>query len=80
MPPLTAARAVMAAKATALAGAALGGLWVGLLAVRAAVLVGCTAAARRTASPAFIGLVGAMIMIGGALFLEWCCRAPDQSD
>ena len=32
VPPLTAARAVMAAKATSLAGAALAGLWLGLLA------------------------------------------------
>ena len=31
VPPLTAARAVMAAKATSLAGAAVAGLWVGLL-------------------------------------------------
>src|SRR6478735_10770484 len=31
VPPLTAARAVMAAKATSLAGAALTGLWAGLL-------------------------------------------------
>jgi hypothetical protein len=76
VPPLTAARAVMAAKATSLAGAAVAGLWVGLLLY---VLPSWSevAAAQSDGITAIIGLAGAVIMIGGALFLEFCCRAPD---
>ena len=75
VPPLTAARAVMAAKATSLAGAAVAGLWVGLLFY---VLPSWSVleAARSDGITGIVGLVGAMIMIGGALFLEHCCRAP----
>jgi hypothetical protein len=77
VPPLTAARAVMAAKATALGGAALAGLWAGLLVY---VLPSWTLlpAARSDGVTGIIGLVGALIMMGGALYLEYCCRAPDQ--
>ncbi len=77
VPPLTAARAVMTAKATALAGAALAGLWFGLLAY---VLPdsGMISAARSDTSTAVIGLFCAALMIGGALYLEFCCRAPDD--
>jgi len=35
-------------------------------------------AASRDTTTAFIGLIGAAIMIGGALFLEHCCRTPPQ--
>jgi hypothetical protein len=75
VPPLTAARAVMAAKATSLAGAAVAGLWIGLLIY---VLPSWSAleAARSDGVTGIIGLVGALIMVGGALFLEHCCRAP----
>ena len=77
VPPLTAARAVMAAKATSLAGAALAGLWVGLLVY---VLPSWTwrPAAQSDGVTGIIGLVGAVVMMGGALYLEYCCRAPDQ--
>ena len=80
VPPLTAARAVMAAKATSLAGAAFGGLWLGLLAY---VLpsAGTVLAARSDAVTAAIGLSGAVVMTAGALYLEFCCRAPrDRTD
>ena len=75
VPPLTAARAVMAAKATSLAGAAVAGLWVGLLLY---VLPSWSTilAAQADGIAGIIGLVGALIMIGGALYLEHCCRAP----
>lgn len=75
VPPLTAARAVMAAKATALAGAAVAGLWIGLLLY---VLPSWTVldAARADGISGIIGLFGAVVMITGALFLEHCCRAP----
>jgi hypothetical protein len=59
-----------------LAGAALAGLWVGLLLY---VLPSWSevAAAQSDGITAIIGLIGAVIMICGALFLESCCRAPD---
>jgi len=77
VPPLTAARAVMTAKATALAGAAVAGLWFGLLAF---VLPdsGSISAARSDTLTAIIGLVGAAVMVAGALYLEFCCRAPED--
>jgi hypothetical protein len=74
--PLTAARAVMAAKATSLAGAAVAGLWLGLL-VYVLPSWSEVAAAQSDGITALIGLVGAVIMTGGALVLEYCCRAPD---
>ncbi len=80
VPPLTAARAVMAAKATSLAGAAFGGLWIGLLAY---VLpsAGVVVAARSDSVTAAVGLSGSVVMIAGALYLEFCCRAPrDRTD
>ncbi|MET3806193.1 hypothetical protein ABIB25_003203 [Nakamurella sp. UYEF19] len=77
VPPLTAARAVMTAKASALAGAALGGLWVGLLAY---VLPdsGVITAARSDSVSAGVGLAGSALMVFGALYLEYCCRAPED--
>ena len=78
VPPLTAARAVMAAKATSLAGAAFGGLWIGLL-LYVLPNAGLVVAARADAGTAAVGLSGAMVMIAGALYLEYCCRAPKDS-
>ncbi len=57
------------------AGAAVAGLWVGLLLYVLpswSVLV----AAQADSITGIIGLVGAVIMVGGGLFLEHCCRAP----
>lgn len=75
--PLTAARAVTVAKATALAGAALAGLWLGLLGY---VLPSWSdfAAAQADSVTGIIGLVGAVIMVAGALFLERCCLVPED--
>lgn len=75
VPPLTAARAVMAAKATSLAGAAVAGLWIGLL-LYVVPSWSTVAAAQADGISGIIGLVGALVMIGGALYLEHCCRAP----
>ena len=75
--PLTAARAVTVAKATALAGAALAGLWLGLLGY---VLPSWSdfPAAQADSITGFIGLAGAVIMIVGALFLERSCVVPQD--
>lgn len=75
VPPLTAARAVMAAKATSLAGAAVGGLWIGLL-LYVVPSWSVLDAARADGITGIIGLAGALVMTGGALYLEDCCRAP----
>ncbi len=75
VPPLTAARTVMTAKATSLAGAALAGLWVGVIGYVLPVSDDVLAAGDDTTT-AVIGLVGALVMIAGALFLEHCCRVP----
>jgi hypothetical protein len=77
VPPLMAARAVMAAKATSLAGAALTGLWAGLL-LYVVPSWSVLSAAQSDGITGIIGLVGALIMVGGALFLEHCCRAPNS--
>jgi len=73
--PLTAARAVTVAKATVLAGAALAGLWLGLLGY---VLPSWSdfAAAQSDSITGFIGLGGAVIMVVGALYLERSCLVP----
>lgn len=77
VPPLTAARALSVAKATALAGAAFTGLWLGF---GAYVLpdAGTVTAAQNDTVAAVIGLVSALIMLAGGLFLEFCCRAPED--
>lgn len=75
--PLTAARALAAAKATALAGAALAGLWLGLL-LYVLPDSAVVAAAKSDAVTATIGLAGAAVLAAGGLYLEYCCRAPQQ--
>lgn len=75
--PLVAARALKVAKASALAGAALTGLWLGF---GAYVLPSASvaAAAGSDAVTAAVGVVCALILLAGALYLEYCCRAPEQ--
>ncbi len=75
--PLTAARAVMTAKATSLAGSLLGGGWIGVF-VHLYPKTGMLAAARADAVTAALGVAGALMMVAGALFLEHCCRAPED--
>ncbi len=75
--PLVAARAVVVAKASAMAGAIVAGAWAGLLAHVLPNSATVTAAASDTAS-ALVGLVSALVLVGGALWLERCCRAPEE--
>lgn len=77
--PLTVARAVTIAKASALAAAAFGGLWSGTLCYvwpRS----GDVAAAAGDRATALIGLLCAAMMLAGALWLERSCRTPPDSD
>lgn len=77
VPALTAARAVQVAKASALAGSALAGLWLGF-GVYVALEPGSVVAARADTVTAIVGLVCAGALLAGALFLENCCRTPDD--
>jgi len=73
--PLVAARQLALAKASALVGAAALGGWTGLLAYLLPRLSTVTAAP----GDAFTGTVGvvcAALLVGGALWLEYCCRTP----
>jgi hypothetical protein len=75
--PLVAARAVLVAKASALAGAIMAGVWAGLLAHVLPKAGDVTAAASDSVAGA-VGLVCALGLVGGALWLEHCCRTPDE--
>jgi hypothetical protein len=75
--PLVAARAVLVAKASALAGAIMAGVWAGLLAHVLPRAGEVTAAASDSLSGG-VGLVCALGLVGGALWLEHCCRTPDD--
>ena len=73
--PLVAARQLALAKASAMAGAVMLGAWAGLLAY----LVprrSTVAAAAGDATTAGIGVGCAALLVGAALWLEYCCRTP----
>ena len=76
---LAAARAVALAKASSLAGAIVGGAWAGVLAHVLPRRSEVAAAASDTVS-AVIGLIGAAALVAAALWLEHCCRTPDDPD
>ncbi|MBW4719837.1 DUF3180 domain-containing protein [Saccharothrix sp. SC076] len=75
--PLTAARAVALAKASSVLGAIMAGAWGGVLIyvlpVRAEV-----DAARHDLVSAVIGVCCAAVLVGAGLWLEHCCRTPDE--
>ncbi len=75
--PLVAARAVLVARASALGGALTAGAWAGLLAYVAPRSADVAAAAGDTVAAA-VGLVGALALVAGALWLQHCCRTPDD--
>jgi len=77
--PLVAARAVVLAKASSVAGAVVGGAWLGLL-VFTAPQAGTIQAAGSDTAAAAVGLACALVLIGGALWLEHCCRTPDDTN
>lgn len=77
--PLVAARAVLVAKASSLAGAIMAGVWAGLLTYtlpRSGEIVAATG----DSVGAAIGLVCALGLVAGALWLERCCRSPDDQE
>lgn len=75
---LPAARAVALAKASSLAGALVTGAWLGVLAYVLPRRADLAAAASDTVAAA-IGAVCAAALVAAGLWLEYCCRTPDDS-
>ncbi|MQA12210.1 MAG: DUF3180 family protein [Pseudonocardiaceae bacterium] len=75
--PVTAARTVALAKASSLLGAIMLGGWFGVLGY---VLPksGQLLAAEQDTSGALVGVFCAAALIAAALWLEYCCRTPDD--
>jgi Protein of unknown function (DUF3180) len=76
---LTAVKAVVLAKASSLAGAITGGAWLGALGYVLPQRSQLPAAASDTVA-AVIGAVCAGALVAGALWLEHCCRTPEDPD
>lgn len=76
---LTAARAVALAKASSLLGALMLGAWLGVLVYVFPLRSELVAAANDTQS-SIIGALSSVALIGGGLWLEHCCRTPDDPD
>jgi hypothetical protein len=77
--PLTAARAVALAKASSLLGAIMLGAWLAIL-VYLLPRRDEVAAAADDVPSAIIGAICAAVLIGAALWLEFCCRIPPERD
>jgi Protein of unknown function (DUF3180) len=76
---LTAAKAVVLAKASSLAGAITGGAWLGVLGYVLPLRSQLPSAASDTVT-ASIGALCAGTLIAAALWLEHCCRTPDDPE
>jgi hypothetical protein len=74
---LTAAKAVVVAKASSLAGAVTAGGWLGVLGYVLPLRSQLASAASDTLT-AVIGVVCAAALVAAALWLEHCCRTPDD--
>ncbi len=74
--PLTAARILALAKASAILGAISVGAWSGMLIF----LLGQNdvTQAEHDRAPVIVALVGGVVLVAAALWLEYCCRAPDD--
>jgi hypothetical protein len=79
VPPLVAVRVVALAKASSMLGAIMTGGWLGVLVYVLPKRSEVVAAAGDTTS-SVVGLVSAAALIASALWLEYSCRAPDDSD
>jgi hypothetical protein len=73
--PLVAARQLALAKASALVGAVMLGVWAGLL-LYLLPRLSTLAAAGADAATAWVGIGCSALLVGGALWLEYCCRTP----
>lgn len=78
--PITVARTLALAKASALVGAAISGVWIGFL-LHVLPLTSTVRAASHDRVGAVVGLVAGIALVGAALWLEHCCRTPtDRAD
>lgn len=73
------ARAVALAKASSLLGALMFGAWLGVLAALVPKAGQITAATGDVRS-GIVGIISAAALVAAALWLEHCCRTPDQGD
>ncbi len=76
---LTAAKAVVLAKASSLAGAITGGAWLGVLGYVLPRRPELASAASDTIT-ASVGAACAAALVAAALWLEHCCRTPDDGE
>ena len=77
--PLVAARMLALAKASAVVGAVMVGIWAGLL-VYVVPRLGQRNAAGNDTVVGAIGVVAAVALTAAALWLEYCCRTPAPPD
>lgn len=78
--PITVARTLALAKASALVGAVISGVWTGFL-LHVLPLSSTVRAASHDRVGAWVGLVAGVALVGAALWLEHCCRTPsDRAD
>lgn len=75
--PITAARAVALAKASAQVGSLAAGVWLGFLIWTLPQRSTVRAAASDTPG-AIVGLIAGVVLVAAALWLEYCCRAPSE--
>lgn len=73
------ARAVALAKASSLLGALMFGAWLGAIVALLPQIDAVTAAAEDFRS-AIIGVISSILLTAAALWLEHCCRTPEQRD
>ena len=76
--PLFVSRMVALAKASSLAGAAIGGLAAGFVIYLSGSL--SASVPRQDALTAAVTLGAAVVLTCAALYLEYCCRVPDRPD
>jgi hypothetical protein len=76
---MTAARSVALAKASSMAGAIMGGVWLGLLAYLLPVQ-SLFVAAQSDTTATIIGLISAAALIAAGLWLEHVLRSPDEPE
>ena len=77
--PLVAARSLALAKASAVVGAVMTGVWAGLL-LYVLPRLDFLASAGADARAGTVGVAAALSLVGAALWLEYCCRTPTPPD
>ncbi|MGW4089939.1 DUF3180 domain-containing protein [Nocardia sp. NPDC004750] len=75
--PITAARAVALAKASAQVGSIAAGIWLGFL-CWVFPQRGTLRAAAADSPGAIVGMLAGFALVAAALWLEYCCRAPED--